>query len=1213
MSRARPLFLQLVLLVPLGLALGLLALSQTAAVRQRALLWAESRLQETLQREVRVEGVTLHVWAGRMDLTGIRVASHRTLAEGVLFSADAVQARWSWTALLRRQLVFRHIRLLRPRLAAADGTAPGLPVQDGLSLLLRPQVVEGRGWVLQVRRASVQDGQAAWTASDGMQGRVEGLEGEFAWPGGTKGEGPATAHVQAARLTITRGDRTHRLDRVSLQVAGTVEAVSVSAAEFHLAGARVTAHGRIANPARNPHLDLELSVQAPLTAVLTLLGADRQIDGSLGVDGRLQGPWDQAAFRGAGTLRLGTGQTQGQTLPFSVRWEEQGVEIEGRGSSSERDGAIQARLSLVPATGAYRVRARLSHTNLAALAGLPLPLGWSQADLPLPAGVRGRLTADVDLSGRGADLATLRGHADFAVEGLALEGETPTGRLQARIAVTATRLEVETFTLRTAGGEIQARGGLSFSTGKLELPLRADLQDVGAFARGFGVPSLAGQADLLGRITGTREEPRLQGRLTWRGARIVGQSFDLIQGEIELARRTLRAARLVVRAGKSAATVRGSLQAVGTTPLRRLNPKRDLVLDLQGRLQPARTADLIGLIPEDVEVQGTFRASGRVTGPLERLSGDVTLALEDVRTWEETWARGAAVVRFWQGDVEITGIDFRRGTERVTGQLKLARDGRLQGQLQSTSMDVARMGTLSRSGLTGRASFRLNLQGTREASRVLVHATGGRVGWRGISMGAATAAVSVERKAVTMDITFLEGTHRLRAGIGPPPGRLFTGELTLSNADLGSVLQAGRLEALRPWRPRGDGRIVIREKPQDIGSTRGEAEFKSLRFIMNGHPFESQGPVRVSWDEPGFRLEPVRLRSGGHEVEVRGTGKGGRIDLEFTGQLPLTAVADQLKGWTPQAGVAVGTLRLRGNQAAPEVWGRVDIRQGRLHMEGFPVEFQDVQASLDLQGPRIQVPQYQATLAGGTLRGTAEFRRSGDLWNLGLSFQEDGGRVEELLSALVGKKRDVTGTLSLGGAVWSHGEATTSLTENLTGSLALRMRDGTLGRSTVAARIPAVPHPADAVEAQGPDPNSRGTPYQQITADFKIERGVARTENLVLKSPAMRMTAVGSINLTQKTVEMTTGVQPFQHLDWIVSKIPVAGWLLGGKEQSLVVAYFRITGPLSDPQVSAIPFKSISRNVFGILRNLLELPESLNGLYKDLPPQPARSEENQRK
>ena len=598
-----------------------------------------------------------------------------------------------------------------------------------------------------------------------------------------------------------------------------------------------------------------------------------------------------------------------------------------------------------------------------------------------------------------------------------------------------------------------------------------------------------------------------------------------------------------------------------------------------------------------------------MTGTLERLTGNITLDLEHVRTWQESWTRGEAVVRFRQGDVEITGIDFRRGAERITGEVRLPADGSLQGQLQSTSMDLAHVAMLARRGLTGHASFRLDLQGTRQASRVLIQANGSEVFWRGISMGAATGTLRVERKSLDMDITFLEGTHRLQAHIGPPPANLFTGELTLSDADLGAVLQAAKVEALRPWRPRGDGRIVIRGKPEDPGSTRGEAELESLRLVMNGCSFESQGLVRATWDGPDFKLESVRLRSGGHEVQVSGGGTGNRIDLQLTGQVPLAVVADRLKDWTAQTGVAAGTLRLRGSQASPEAWGRLEIGQGHLRLEGFPLEFQDVHASLDLQGDRIEVPQYQAMVAGGTLRGNAELRRSEDRSYLTVAFQQEDGRVAELLSALAGEQREITGRVSLAGAVSSERDATTGPAENMTGSLSLRMRDGLIGRYTVAAKILALLNLADMVEAQGPDLNSRGMPYQQITADLKIERGRARTENLVLKSPAVRMTAVGSVDLAGKTVDMTVGVQPFQNLDRVVSRIPVAGWLLAGKEQSVVVAYFQVSGPLSDPQVSTVPVKSVGRNVFGILRNLLELPGSFSGPHQDLPPPKIKQDE----
>jgi hypothetical protein len=90
-------------------------------------------------------------------------------------------------------------------------------------------------------------------------------------------------------------------------------------------------------------------------------------------------------------------------------------------------------------------------------------------------------------------------------------------------------------------------------------------------------------------------------------------------------------------------------------------------------------------------------------------------------------------------------------------------------------------------------------------------------------------------------------------------------------------------------------------------------------------------------------------------------------------------------------------------------------------------------------------------------------------------------------------------------------------------------------------------------------------------------------------------------------------VKPFQNVDRIITKIPLAGWLLGGKEQSLVVAYFRVTGPLGDPQVAPIPLRSVGRNLFGIFRNLLEIPEALTGPFEELPPQPVKPDEGQKR
>ncbi|HYL80400.1 MAG TPA: AsmA-like C-terminal domain-containing protein, partial [Candidatus Acidoferrum sp.] len=106
--------------------------------------------------------------------------------------------------------------------------------------------------------------------------------------------------------------------------------------------------------------------------------------------------------------------------------------------------------------------------------------------------------------------------------------------------------------------------------------------------------------------------------------------------------------------------------------------------------------------------------------------------------------------------------------------------------------------------------------------------------------------------------------------------------------------------------------------------------------------------------------------------------------------------------------------------------------------------------------------------------------------------------------------------------------------------------------------------------------------------------------------------AVGTINLAEDSVDLKVAIKPFQTVDTIISHIPLAGWILAGKDKTLVVAYYQVSGSLREPQVTPIPAQSVGRTVFGIFKNLLELPEVLTGPYEDLPPQAPKPDEGGR-
>ena len=54
--------------------------------------------------------------------------------------------------------------------------------------------------------------------------------------------------------------------------------------------------------------------------------------------------------------------------------------------------------------------------------------------------------------------------------------------------------------------------------------------------------------------------------------------------------------------------------------------------------------------------------------------------------------------------------------------------------------------------------------------------------------------------------------------------------------------------------------------------------------------------------------------------------------------------------------------------------------------------------------------------------------------------------------------------------------------------------------------------------------------------------------------------------------------------------IPLAGWIISGKDQSALTMYYEIKGPLKDPDVHAVPVKSLGKGIFGILERTMKLP-----------------------
>ena len=123
-----------------------------------------------------------------------------------------------------------------------------------------------------------------------------------------------------------------------------------------------------------------------------------------------------------------------------------------------------------------------------------------------------------------------------------------------------------------------------------------------------------------------------------------------------------------------------------------------------------------------------------------------------------------------------------------------------------------------------------------------------------------------------------------------------------------------------------------------------------------------------------------------------------------------------------------------------------------------------------------------------------------------------------------------------------------------------------------------------------PDMSQEGMPFNRLKGNFNLSKGILSTDDLFVDSNAMNLSLVGNADLAEHGLDLVLGVKPLRTVDKIVTKIPIAGWLLTGEEKALITAHFAIKGKSEDPDVIPIPITSVSEKVRGIFRRVLGLP-----------------------
>jgi uncharacterized protein YhdP len=384
----------------------------------------------------------------------------------------------------------------------------------------------------------------------------------------------------------------------------------------------------------------------------------------------------------------------------------------------------------------------------------------------------------------------------------------------------------------------------------------------------------------------------------------------------------------------------------------------------------------------------------------------------------------------------------------------------------------------------------------------------------------------------------------------------------------------GRIESLK----NGEAEITL-SSPQLFLRDLNLAPIKSDAAIrrMNSSFSVREGRYTINsfsglLNESNFSISGVY--AGGRSPEAAFTVTSSNLDVDDL--LLLSKLGEQ--GGAANQGAQKTDMKLKLTAEAG--------KYGRIPFNKLNVTAHQDSGVLYLQG-------LDAGIFGGRLAAKGRVAPGGEQGSrYDLNFNLERVDADRFLHAL-DISREVTGSLNVQGDVTARGDALTDIKKTALGNVRLRLENGKLRKFNVLSKMFSILNFSQLLKFQLPDMVAGGMPYNAIKGSFAISDGNIVTQDLFIASDAINVSVIGKADIVKEELNFTIGVQPLQTVDKVVNRIPVVGWLLTGKDKDFLTAYFEAKGKWSDPQVSAIPAKSLAKGVFNVFRRVFELPVRL--------------------
>jgi hypothetical protein len=277
----------------------------------------------------------------------------------------------------------------------------------------------------------------------------------------------------------------------------------------------------------------------------------------------------------------------------------------------------------------------------------------------------------------------------------------------------------------------------------------------------------------------------------------------------------------------------------------------------------------------------------------------------------------------------------------------------------------------------------------------------------------------------------------------------------------------------------------------------------------------------------------------------------------------------------------------------PPFRGRIGIKSPYFEYEQYLFKPVDVEIALDADEVHIKVAE--ANICGISATGVARIA-SGTIV-LDFSPFAEGQELSSSIACLLGKPRPVSGNFNLDSQLKGQGPPK-ELFSALQGPWALQAKDGRFHHDSILIQILALLNLTDLITGDKPDLGKGEIRYKTLKAKGDVASGKVFIREMDMNTPEMRVFSQGEIDPVNQRIDLVLAIAPLKTVDWIVSHIPIVGYILGGTLVSIPV---KVKGDLSDPRIIPLDPAEIGAEFLGGMKRTLKAPFKLiKPIFKDL-------------